>query len=326
MADEVILLDSLPSSFGMRVRIALAEKGIKYEYKEENLMMDKSPLLLQMNPVHKMIPVLIHNGKPICESLIILQYIDEVWNDCSPLLPSDPYQRSQAKFWADFIDKKIYDCGKRILMSKAEVQEAGEKEMIECLKLLEGELGDKKYFGGESLGFLDIALVPYYSWFYSYETCGNFSIEAECQKLMSWIQRCMELKSVSKSLHDHHKVYDYVLQLRKSTGKRIIMGKIEEQEVAKKELIECLKTLEGELGDKLFFGDETIGFVDVALLPFYAWFYSYETSGNFSIEAECPKMVAWGKRCMERESISKSLPDPEKIYSFVSQLKQKLGI
>ncbi|OVA07423.1 Glutathione S-transferase [Macleaya cordata] len=52
MADkEVVLLDLWSSPFGMRVRIALAEKGIKYESKEENLA-DKSPLLLKMNPVH----------------------------------------------------------------------------------------------------------------------------------------------------------------------------------------------------------------------------------------------------------------------------------
>ena len=64
-------------------------------------------LLLQMNPIHKKIPVLIHNGKPICESAIIVQYIDEVWNDKAPILPSDPYERAQARFWVDYIDKKV---------------------------------------------------------------------------------------------------------------------------------------------------------------------------------------------------------------------------
>ncbi|CAL5204453.1 unnamed protein product [Lathyrus oleraceus] len=108
MADEVILLDYWPSLFGMRLRIALAEKGINYKYKDEDLR-NKSPLLLQMNPIHKKISILIHNGKPDCESLIAVQYIDEVWNDKSHLLPSDPYQRSQARFWADFGDKKIYE-------------------------------------------------------------------------------------------------------------------------------------------------------------------------------------------------------------------------
>jgi glutathione S-transferase len=60
-----------------------------------------------MNPVHKKIPVLVHDGKPVCESLIIVQYIDEVWKDKVPLLPSDPHERAQSRFWADFVDKKV---------------------------------------------------------------------------------------------------------------------------------------------------------------------------------------------------------------------------
>ncbi|KAJ0639553.1 putative glutathione transferase [Helianthus annuus] len=82
VGSEVILLDFWPSMFGMRVRIALAEKGIEYDYKEQDLP-DKSTLLLEMNPVHKKIPVLIHKGKPINESCIIVQYIDETWKDKS---------------------------------------------------------------------------------------------------------------------------------------------------------------------------------------------------------------------------------------------------
>lgn len=105
-ADELILLDECLSMFGMRARIALAEKEIKYEYREEDLM-NKSQLLLQMNPIHKKIPVLIHNGKPICESIIIVEYIDELWNHKAPLLPSDPYQKAQARFWADYVNKKV---------------------------------------------------------------------------------------------------------------------------------------------------------------------------------------------------------------------------
>lgn len=217
MGGEVVLLDKWESVFGMRVRIALSEKGIHYEYKEEDLR-NKSPLLLKMNPIHKKIPVLIHDGKPICESLIIVQYIDEVWKDKSPLLPSDPYQRAQAGFWADYVDKKILYAGMKVVTKKGEEQETGKKELIDCLKLLETELGDKPYFGGDKFGFVDIALVPFYSWFYAYETLGNFSIEAECQKLIEWAKRCMEKETVSKTLNDPRKVYDYVLEVKKSLG------------------------------------------------------------------------------------------------------------
>uniref|UniRef100_A0A5B6YQI1 Glutathione S-transferase n=1 Tax=Davidia involucrata TaxID=16924 RepID=A0A5B6YQI1_DAVIN len=217
MAHQVVLLDSSVSLFGMRVRIALAEKCIEYEYKEENLG-NKSPLLLKMNPVHKKIPVLIHNGKPVCESLIIVQYIDEVWKDKAPFFSSDPYQRSQARFWADYVDKKIYDAGTKIWTTKGEEHEAAKKEFIECAKVLEGVLGDKPYFGGDTFGFVDIALIPFYCWFYTYETFGNFRIEAECPKLIKWAKKCMEKKSVSKSLQDPHKVYDFVLGLKKMLG------------------------------------------------------------------------------------------------------------
>ncbi|KAK4484637.1 hypothetical protein RD792_007226 [Penstemon davidsonii] len=217
MADEVILLDAHYSMFGMRVRVALAEKGIEYEYREEDLA-NKSPLLLEMNPVHKKIPVLIHNKKPICESLIIVQYIDEVWKDKSPLLPSDPYQRAQARFWADFIDKKVYESGNKIWTTKGEEKETGKKDFIENIKLLEGVLGDKPYFGGEEFGYLDVALITFYSWFYAYETIGEFSIEQHCPKLIEWTKRCMERESVSKSLADPHKIYDLVLMLKKKYG------------------------------------------------------------------------------------------------------------
>ncbi|XP_030961821.1 probable glutathione S-transferase [Quercus lobata] len=218
MADEVVLLDFWASMFGMRVRIALAEKGIKYEYKEQDVF-NKGPQLLQTNPVHKKVPVLIHNGKPVCESLIIVQYIDEVWKDKSPLLPSDPYQRAHAKFWADFVDKKVYEVSKRVWTStKGEEREAAKKDYFETFKILEGELGDKPYFGGETFGFVDLSLIPFYSWFYAIETFGEFNLEAECPKIIAWAKRCLHKEIVAKTLQDEKKVYEFVGQLRKMQG------------------------------------------------------------------------------------------------------------
>ncbi|KAI4333386.1 hypothetical protein L6164_018208 [Bauhinia variegata] len=217
MADEVVLLDSWASPFGMRVRIALAEKGVRYVNKEEDLR-NKSPLLLQVNPVHKKIPVLIHNGKPICESLIVVQYIDEVWNHKSPLLSSDPYQRAQDRFWADYVDQKFFEHGKEVGARKGEELETAAKEFIDCLKLLEEQLRDKSYFGGDNLGFVDVALVPFCSLFKTFETFGNLNVEGECPKLSAWAKRCLQKESVSKSIPDQNKVYDLVCEIRKLRG------------------------------------------------------------------------------------------------------------
>ncbi|KAK9678072.1 hypothetical protein RND81_11G186300 [Saponaria officinalis] len=217
-AEEVILLDYWRSPYAMRVKIALAQKNIDYKCIEQDLLGSKSDLLLESNPVHKRVPVLIHNGKPVSESMVIIQYIDEVWSHTSPLLPSDPYLRSQATFWADFVDNKIFASGKEIWQAKGEKQENIIKEFIEGLKLLEEVLKEEKYFGGEKLGYIDVALVPLTSWFYAFEKCGNFSIIESCPKLMSWAQRCQEHPSVSNSLANPAKIYDYVLDLKKMFG------------------------------------------------------------------------------------------------------------
>ncbi|CAN6688948.1 unnamed protein product [Malus baccata var. baccata] len=218
MADEAVLLDFWPSPFGMRVKIALAEKGIEYECKEEDYVSNKSPLLLQMNPIHKKIPVLIHNGKPVSESLIAVQYIDEVWKDEAPLLPSDAYLRAQARFWADFVDNKIHVIRRRIWTTKGEELDAAKKEFLESIRVLEGELGDKPYFGGETFGFVNVALIPFYSWFFVYEKFGNFSVDEQYPKLFAWAMRCMQKQGVSKSLPDQKNLYDFVLQRRKTLG------------------------------------------------------------------------------------------------------------
>lgn len=91
--DQLKVLTMWWSPFAMCILIALEEKGLQYECQEEQVLSNKTQLLLQMNPIYKKVPVLIHNDNPICESLIILYYIDESWPQ-NPLLPSDPYTRS----------------------------------------------------------------------------------------------------------------------------------------------------------------------------------------------------------------------------------------
>ncbi|KAM7263721.1 hypothetical protein ACFE04_001404 [Oxalis oulophora] len=200
--EEVKVLGAWPSPFVYRVLWALDIKGVKYEYIEEDLM-NKSELLLNSNPVYKKIPVLIHNGKPICESTIIFEYIDETWPH-NPLLPKDPYQKAMARFWTKFCDDKVTVFAKVFLCVGEELEE-GVKESKEILKIIEEQaLGGNKYFGGEEIGLTDLAFGWLATGFDIFEEIvGVKVVDAESfPGLHAWIHNFRNHHLIKRNLPD----------------------------------------------------------------------------------------------------------------------------
>ncbi|AQK85998.1 glutathione transferase41 [Zea mays] len=107
-ASPLMLFGSWASSYTHRVQLALRLKGLEYDYVEEDLG-NKSDELLRHNPVHKKVPVLVHGGRALPESVIILQYLDDAWPETRPLLPADAFDRALARFWCHFADDIAVD-------------------------------------------------------------------------------------------------------------------------------------------------------------------------------------------------------------------------
>ncbi|XP_073054305.1 probable glutathione S-transferase [Primulina eburnea] len=208
---EVKVFGARLSPFSGRVEMALKLKGVEYEFIEEDLS-NKSKLLLQYNPVHKKIPVLLHNGKPVAESLVILEYIDETWGHGPSILPKHPYDRATARFWARFVDEKCLPAFWKACWTTGEEQVKGKEEAEEVLKFLDNQLEGKKFFGGESIGLVDIAanFIAYWLVLIT-ELVGIELVTSEkFPNLCAWIDKYVNSSFVKEHLPDRDKLAEHI--------------------------------------------------------------------------------------------------------------------
>ncbi|XP_027348146.1 glutathione S-transferase U17-like [Abrus precatorius] len=221
MKSEVQLLGAWPSPFVLRARIALNIKSVEYEFLEENLE-SKSQLLLKSNPIHKKIPVLIHRDKPICESLIIVQYVDDAWSFAPLILPSHPYDRAIARFWAAYIDEKWYPTMKSIRGAKGEDEKKRLiEEVREGLALLEDAFKEsskgKAFFGGDQIGFLDIALGSILGWMRVTEISNGVKLldQPKTPGLLKWAQEFCAHGAVKGVMPETTKLLEFAKTLKR---------------------------------------------------------------------------------------------------------------
>ncbi|CAK7327260.1 unnamed protein product [Dovyalis caffra] len=198
--EQVKLLGFWVSPFVRRVEWALKLKGVDYEYIEEDIF-NKTSLLMELNPVHKKVPVLVHGQKAIAESFVILEFIDETWKQC-PLMPQDPYERAMTRFWTKFAEEKIFYAAWNALCSLGEEKEKAIKLTVEAIEKIEEELKGKQFFGGESIGYLDIAIGWMSYWLPVWEEVGSMKIVDPLQfpATNSWMNKFLKHPMIKENL------------------------------------------------------------------------------------------------------------------------------
>jgi glutathione S-transferase len=85
--------------------MCLFEKDISWMSRPLNLASDEhlTPAYLAINP-NGVVPTLVHDGKPIIDSSVICEYLDEII-PLPRLSPSDPVRRAAMRSWMRFIEE-----------------------------------------------------------------------------------------------------------------------------------------------------------------------------------------------------------------------------
>ncbi|MCZ6608394.1 MAG: glutathione S-transferase family protein, partial [Alphaproteobacteria bacterium] len=104
----ITLYHGLASTCSKKVRLALYEKGLEFESRLVNLQAfeQHDPAYLKLNP-NGVVPTLVHDGRALIESTIIIEYIDEAWLEPA-LSPPDPHGRAAMRIWTKWSDEHAY--------------------------------------------------------------------------------------------------------------------------------------------------------------------------------------------------------------------------
>ena len=168
---EVALFSYWRSSCSYRVRCALNLKGIKYEYKEVNLVKDggqqKSEEFLKKNP-QGYVPALFIDGHTLCESLPIVEYIEENHTGDRNVFPADPYLKFKCRQICEIINSGTQPLQNLSVLKKIKADFDGDANewskffIAKGLKSVEAVLQETKgqYCIGDEVTAADCFLVP----------------------------------------------------------------------------------------------------------------------------------------------------------------------
>jgi len=167
MSKQLTLYTARTCPYAQRVEIALAEVGAKYTRFEVDLKNKPVWYAPQVNPASK-VPAIAYGGPEvppdqpssdsvkIAESLVLLEFVADLHPE-SPLLPKDPVQRAQVRFFIDTVSNKV-PSNWHAFMSRGESPDA----LVSGLEIVQNLLPDgKKFAVGDEFTTADAAIAPF---------------------------------------------------------------------------------------------------------------------------------------------------------------------
>jgi glutathione S-transferase len=94
------------STCSQRVRFVLHAKGLPFEEHRLDLFAGDQlrPDYLKLNP-NGVVPTLVHDGAPVIDSSVIMEYLEEAFDAGRTFIPAEPFERARMRALIRFIDE-----------------------------------------------------------------------------------------------------------------------------------------------------------------------------------------------------------------------------
>ncbi|KAK6356863.1 hypothetical protein TWF718_001203 [Orbilia javanica] len=211
--------------FVQRALLVLHLKNIPFQYIEVNPY-HKPKSLLDLNP-RGLVPTLVvptadGSQKPLIESSVICEYLDEVYSDATKygprLLPEDPYERARARIWIQFIGSNIVPSFHRWLQFQGDDAQKGREEYLANLKKFAEQLDPVGPFWlGKEPSLPDVILAPWVdrAWIFdefkgnggNWPTAKDGEVWARWEKYVSAVKGLQALKDTTSDKEHYLPLY-----------------------------------------------------------------------------------------------------------------------
>ena len=210
-----------------RAAIVLAEKQQPYERIDIDLA-NKPDWFMAISPLGKT-PVLLVDGKPIFESAVICEYLDDTL--LPALHPKNALLRAQHRSWMEF--------GSSVLNAIAGFYNAADDEALAAKALeihqkfvqLEAVLGNGPYFAGEHFSMVDAVFGPVFRYFDVFDKIGKFGFFDSIPKVSAWRSVLAVRESVKAAVRaDYDDLLMAFLVARRSSISTCVASRLGKQE------------------------------------------------------------------------------------------------
>ncbi|WP_405234540.1 glutathione S-transferase family protein [Lentisalinibacter salinarum] len=198
---ELHLVSHKLCPYVQRARIVLAEKHIPHAIEFIDLSR-KPDWFLKISPLGK-VPVLCVDGRPMFESAVIAEYLDEI----SPgsLHPTDSFAKAENRSWIEFASAVLNSIAVFYRATDERALSAAAVTLRERFERLERALRGGPWFNGESFSLVDAAFGPVFRYFEVIEEYGDFGFFEGLSRVEAWRYSLAARPSVSNAVVDDYR-------------------------------------------------------------------------------------------------------------------------